>query len=131
MPLSRISTKSGSSPPVRGARRDLSDLLRGQGLIPARAGSTLDIVSIVTLAGAHPRPCGEHGGRGLSVTDLAGSSPPVRGAQIRLSCSELIGGLIPARAGSTVIHHWGNDGQRAHPRPCGEHPYSALPYSPG
>ena len=50
-----------------------------------------------------------------------GSSPPVRGARTNLGCDRGRYGLIPARAGSTILSldllvcSW------AHPRPCGEH----------
>ena len=51
----------GSSPPVRGARRNESLSSHCAGLIPARAGSTESISAMNKHIGAHPRPCGEHG----------------------------------------------------------------------
>ena len=119
--LSLPITPSGSSPPVRGARHPDRQLLQPRGLIPARAGSTVGRCGQGCGAWAHPRPCGEHE-RIWAVTGVdTGSSPPVRGA---LSIVELLifaFGLIPARAGSTILSldllvcSW------AHPRPCGEH----------
>ena len=50
---------------------------------------------------AHPRPCGEH----VTAVPLhglnQGSSPPVRGALHEAVRAFGVGGLIPARAGST------------------------------
>ena len=50
-----------------------------------------------------------------------GSSPPVRGALIRLVEQGAQQGLIPARAGSTHPLQGVGHLSRAHPRPCGEH----------
>ena len=91
------------------------------GLIPARAGSTSCVLSEGAGAGAHPRPCGEHGFGAAFLGFTLGSSPPVRGARHDGAPLMVCSGLIPARAGSTrnATHRWGN--RRAHPRPCGEH----------
>ena len=52
------------------------------GLIPARAGSTPLVVSRSLVVRAHPRPCGEHSVRVFRCAEIAGSSPPVRGAPV-------------------------------------------------
>ena len=112
----------GSSPPVRGAPAHLTDHDIRRGLIPARAGSTGPCSVVPGASWAHPRPCGEH----VSVVHCAGaaggSSPPVRGAHEGASCEDQVGGLIPARAGSTPARSCCGCRPRAHPRPCGEHP---------
>ena len=94
------SVQAGSSPPVRGARRQIVSENPHQGLIPARAGSTKFLARLMTDCGAHPRPCGEH----------------------RESCHLYrLEGLIPARAGSTSAEVETPAATGAHPRPCGEH----------
>ena len=55
-----ISSVLGSSPPVRGAPGIQAYLHAAPGLIPARAGSTLNRHPALGLVRAHPRPCGEH-----------------------------------------------------------------------
>ena len=51
---------------------------------------------------AHPRPCGEHPNVEWLPPTIEGSSPPVRGALLDDVFFFDEGGLIPARAGSTV-----------------------------
>ncbi len=52
---------------------------------------------------------------------LLGSSPPVRGAHGDRDTRKHHGGLIPARAGSTMSCSAPPIRFGAHPRPCGEH----------
>ena len=92
----------GSSPPVRGAPPAWSDPQNYRGLIPARAGSTRPSGRRSSPLRAHPRPCGEHVSLVLASASDRGSSPPVRGAHAHQIGSLRLGGLIPARAGSTL-----------------------------
>ena len=70
---------SGSSPHVRG-KRHASRLRPGfHGLIPARAGKTLDDALGGVAGGAHPRACGENCPVACPGGTSAGSSPRVRG----------------------------------------------------
>ena len=73
--------ETGSSPRMRGARRNHEQADRQAGIIPAHAGSTLSASSFMAVRPDHPRACGEHEAR----TDLAaireGSSPRMRGAR--------------------------------------------------
>ena len=92
---------SGSSPHVRGARKD-SPLRRcHSGIIPACAGSTLTLAVSRSRARDHPRMCGEHIGYDSLDPGSMGSSPHVRGALTVWDKPEYIGGIIPACAGST------------------------------
>ena len=94
--------KAGSSPHVRGARGLL--LPRGivhRGIIPACAGSTLDLIDTATGNRDHPRMCGEHA---TPRTDTPDST-----------------GIIPACAGSTSVCFLGKFLVGDHPRMCGEH----------
>ena len=91
----------GSSPHVRGAHHVRDLVGRVLGIIPACAGSTLDVVVQGKPGKDHPRMCGEHEFRtGKSLVN-SGSSPHVRGA--------------------LVIHHAPAPFMRDHPRMCGEH----------
>ena len=111
----------GSSPPVRGAPLWVLRSSTGSGLIPARAGSTVSRAGGEPGSGAHPRPCGEHLTISLSGETMLGSSPPVRGALSEVLLPTRGGGLIPARAGSTLLGVPSFGVVWAHPRPCGEH----------
>ena len=112
---------AGSSPPVRGAPAGDRSTRSDQGLIPARAGSTLARRCSRARLRAHPRPCGEHRAACVWKSRIMGSSPPVRGARVACVLLRLRRGLIPARAGSTPPSESENSPARAHPRPCGEH----------
>ena len=52
----------------------------GRRIIPADAGSTLSLFSWPSVAGDHPRRCGEHKQRTRKGQMEAGSSPQMRGA---------------------------------------------------
>ena len=68
-----------------------------------------------------PRECGEHSLTPVSVMPLLGSSPPVRGTH-HDRAHQLCGpGLIPARAGNTMISGAMAELSGAHPRSRGEH----------
>ena len=99
----------GSSPQVRGA--------------PSKH------IPFETPPGDHPRRCGEHINTSLRAGMAAGSSPQVRGAPELVQHRPVIGGIIPAGAGSTrgLGCRQGHVGD--HPRRCGEHTRRALPQS--
>ena len=69
----------GSSPRVRGKQRDRGQGVRAEGLIPACAGKTLDVLGAVLYWRAHPRVCGENIEAGDKASQDEGSSPRVRG----------------------------------------------------
>ena len=85
MPRSRMwSVTSGSSPRMRGAHRVPPRRFGRIGIIPADAGSTLACGWSWCGSWDHPRGCGEHL-LGLWVADvIEGSSPRMRGAQIKV-----------------------------------------------
>ena len=79
-PLCRCRSVPGSSPRVRGAGALLLCCGIHRGIIPARAGSSLDTLSRRHTKRDHPRACGEQVlALGRSVF-IRGSSPRVRGA---------------------------------------------------
>ena len=91
------------------------------GLIPARAGTTVFLISVPVMGWAHPRSRGDHCAvRPVPNVD-AGSSPLARGPHLEVKPAVSVYGLIPARAGTTNyvdITDW-NAG--AHPRSRGDH----------
>ena len=112
---------TGSSPHVRGARKD-SPLRRcHSGIIPACAGSTLTLAVSRSRARDHPRMCGEHPIQGKPARVGTGSSPHVRGALAQRHGTIVASGIIPACAGSTHGIHARSENFGDHPRMCGEH----------
>ncbi len=111
----------GSSPHMRGARRDGAALDVQVGIIPAYAGSTPSTRPSAPRAWDHPRICGEHK-RG-KVAELAGegSSPHMRGARHGAGVGHVGAGIIPAYAGSTARGRGCVACVWDHPRICGEH----------
>ena len=112
---------TGSSPHVRGARKD-SPLRRcHSGIIPACAGSTLTLAVSRSRARDHPRMCGEHSFPRACAPWSTGSSPHVRGAHGIHPQNLPTLGIIPACAGSTLSVYTPVKLTRDHPRMCGEH----------
>ena len=88
--------------------------------IPARAGNSKQLVSLVVILSVHPRTCGELSSSRRAPSVAIGSSPRVRGTPIMLL--NVIHGLrfIPARAGNSLPSYWGSSSEPVHPRACGE-----------
>ena len=121
----RVPPVKGSSPHVRGARWRRTRRPMMDGIIPACAGSTEDMIIKWHQAGDHPRMCGEHGLRDNILATSPGSSPHVRGARQSNARRIQTDGIIPACAGSTGKASSTQDSTRDHPRMCGEHLRSA------
>ena len=111
----------GSSPLVRGALPRSFLVARLSGIIPARAGSTVDNYNTLSLKVDHPRSCGEHSWSAFVYTPSSGSSPLVRGAPTTDFDVVYNTGIIPARAGSTSCLLVRRCDGEDHPRSCGEH----------
>ena len=94
-------TALGSSPHVRGALIQGIVLHCPLGIIPACAGSTASAATASDPRRDHPRMCGEHLVDGDRNRLGRGSSPHVRGAQDKRKHGIILGGIIPACAGST------------------------------
>ena len=124
------SNHQGSSPRMRGALGYGALSVHRDGIIPAYAGSTSTPRALSLGSRDHPRVCGEHWGTTRRVFPPRGSSPRMRGARARDWCHQLVRGIIPAYAGSTLriailCHQY-----RDHPRVCGEHPTHRYTVSP-
>ena len=99
--LECVFLEEGSSPHVRGALRLFRFPLDLTGIIPACAGSTASAATASDPRRDHPRMCGEHLVDGDRNRLGRGSSPHVRGAQDKRKHGIILGGIIPACAGST------------------------------
>ena len=117
--------QAGSSPRVRGKPYPPRRPRPREGLIPACAGKTRTAARRHEVDQAHPRVCGENAAIGSRLNFVAGSSPRVRGKQLRRFSPTLSAGLIPACAGKTCGRHAVRRGRSAHPRVCGENNYIA------
>ena len=91
----------GSSPRMRGALCRHHRDGRVVGIIPAYAGSTCRRLRRRTRCRDHPRVCGEHAFHTCAVDCAKGSSPRMRGAQVKPRNLVHVLGIIPAYAGST------------------------------
>jgi len=119
--VERVRLRAGSSPLARGTPYLGAHVLQARGLIPARAGNTNPANGQAEVEGAHPRSRGEHPVCKPLIIERHGSSPLARGTHIVLNLLRDFRGLIPARAGNTILSldllvcSW------AHPRSRGEH----------
>ena len=112
----------GSSPLARGGRHArLDELLRG-GLIPARAGRTLQGRGSPRCNWAHPRSRGADPWSNVGDKRGVGSSPLARGGLMLGVLMTHAPGLIPARAGRTSSSIASSMSARAHPRSRGADP---------
>ena len=93
---------TGSSPLARGTLRPVARDTCTVGLIPARAGNTVNRNGSLAPFRAHPRSRGEHQAGRLGNTLDLGSSPLARGTLFMDFYISVSWGLIPARAGNTT-----------------------------
>ena len=113
--------RKGSSPLARGTHLFRVGSVEVKGLIPARAGNTLQAHEPRSHRRAHPRSRGEHRSRLLDEFSRPGSSPLARGTLKLFGFFLTYRGLIPARAGNTPQRETAPHEQWAHPRSRGEH----------
>ena len=118
-----ITTAPGSSPLARGLRHQGVRRLRVAGIIPARAGFTPGRRWSASSRRDHPRSRGVYEGPWTAPVDVGdhprsrgvytrmsratawtmGSSPLARGLRPRRALPQQPGGIIPARAGFTLL----------------------------
>ena len=100
-PDSSTRSWAGSSPLARGLRRagQLNKIMGG--IIPARAGFTVDAIRSAYPYRDHPRSRGVYARRVSPSQPITGSSPLARGLRGVLRRSLAPEGIIPARAGFT------------------------------
>ena len=98
----------GSSPRVRGKLDLVATLTRADRIIPARAGQTDTVRTIIYVVADHPRACG--------------ANPLLR----HLVCVRIR--IIPARAGQTRACRCRLCCRPDHPRACGANVHAGSPY---
>ena len=116
----------GSSPHARGTPT-LTACTRGLcGIIPACAGNTSKLTSLLEGYKDHPRMRGEHCCFSPGISGVPGSSPHARGTQIYgVRCAPMLG-IIPACAGNTHARTCARLRAKDHPRMRGEHSGNAY-----
>ena len=118
----------GSSPRMRGTHDVPWHNRRYGGIIPAYAGNTPRPDPWTGFPGDHPRVCGEHQSSVVNRIVNGGSSPRMRGTQVRRAFAGAPPGIIPAYAGNTLRGRSRPQPAGDHPRVCGEHcRWSAVP----
>ena len=110
----------GSSPLARGKPVSGRVARRSERLIPARAGKTPIPTGTSRAHSAHPRSRGENCCPGLDGRATRGSSPLARGKLTIRHHLNGGAGLIPARAGKTLVFSSTANHPWAHPRSRGE-----------
>ena len=111
----------GSSPRGRGTPTRVKPLQLSGRFIPAWAGNTYYLFSILIPKAVHPRVGGEHCGTIRLIGCSAGSSPRGRGTRPRAALASRIAGFIPAWAGNTCPWPLSHGSRPVHPRVGGEH----------
>ena len=92
---------AGSSPLTRGKLLVGGLVDAGAGLIPAHAGKTLSVMSVMGVCPAHPRSRGENTANPCATHLSTGSSPLTRGKHTLWLGPAGTDRLIPAHAGKT------------------------------
>ena len=113
------SPSNGSSPLARGLRQPDPQQEQGSGIIPARAGFTLQSGRGRRIQGDHPRSRGVYGAHEQGCGAVGGSSPLARGLRIAEAVRLTLTGIIPARAGFTGLEALSIRGKLDHPRSRG------------
>ncbi len=113
----------GSSPLARGLRPPASWWTCTARIIPARAGFTKTMAAASGAASDHPRSRGVYPRVGGTSRSRAGSSPLARGLRILVVPLGWFCGIIPARAGFTMMHS-------TQTHSCADHPRSRGVYRP-
>ena len=91
----------GSSPLARGLPQTVPKLTDRSGIIPARAGFTLELANATRRGEDHPRSRGVYGGEAGGGGFVGGSSPLARGLLFSRRWIPRARWIIPARAGFT------------------------------
>ena len=113
------SQDAGSSPRVRGKRKEGTSIMASCRIIPARAGQTSRRPASAGCRSDHPRACGANGCALCEIFPMVGSSPRVRGKRMDTLAGRQPVRIIPARAGQTATSNLTANGASDHPRACG------------
>ena len=108
---------TGSPPPMRGKvnkRRILQCNLR---ITPAHAGKSRRLCVYHRTVQDHPRPCGEKKELGMTIDELVGSPPPMRGKDYQILGGHGLKRITPAHAGKRPRRRRGLSTIRGSPPP--------------
>ena len=114
----------GTSPRMRGKRSFTLLSSEGSRNIPAYAGKTSKGSFSPSAASEHPRVCGENNGGGYTKVRPGGTSPRMRGKQLRIHSAKKRARNIPAYAGKTTAPASTSRKLLEHPRVCGENAHA-------
>ena len=89
-------------------------------ITPAPAGKTRIHSPVHPLKKDHPRTCGENLQTLMKIKWLAGSPPHLRGKRSEKQIAWAEDRITPAPAGKTITLNRFQNGNRDHPRTCGE-----------
>ena len=115
-----LSVTGGSSPRMRGTGRPCGAHHVDIRFIPAHAGNRRTHLRSAANGPVHPRACGEQGATCLSLDGNFGSSPRMRGTELRAAWTRTRRRFIPAHAGNRRTTSSCAMDQAVHPRACGE-----------
>ena len=118
-PVSRPRARGGSSPLARGLPHRVGEDAGLAGIIPARAGFTVEERVGVGHVGDHPRSRGVYVTRQVRAVVVVGSSPLARGLRHADLGVDLGRRIIPARAGFTSRSARPSPDPSDHPRSRG------------
>ena len=99
---------------------------RGFGITPAYAGKSRGCPAACILRRDHPRVCGEKALLCLSLQQILGSPPRMRGKAFPSIKTILLMRITPAYAGKRYRNARSGQYQRDHPRVCGEKAFMAF-----
>ena len=111
---------------MRGSQPNTHEWPFTYGIIPAHAGLTTVRTLPTRTPRDHPRACGAHNNNMWYEKAVRGSSPRMRGSQLREQCDAVALGIIPAHAGLTTTMKFLWVLTRDHPRACGAHQKQAI-----
>ncbi len=120
----RMSAKrmaKGSPPHVRGPHLGNPDGHVHIRITPACAGTTSRWRDSDGIGRDHPRMCGDHEAQCYKALRDEGSPPHVRGPLHLFPVENKVVGITPACAGTTQPVYLLDDGDKDHPRMCGDH----------
>ena len=119
--MAQRTTRSGSSPRMRGSPGRWWGHRTADGIIPAHAGLTHPFQADSRTVRDHPRACGAHFPSPHGKASVSGSSPRMRGSPQFINGYFSHPGIIPAHAGLTLFFWSFWSFTRDHPRACGAH----------
>ena len=94
--------RGGSSPRMRGTVHARRQVVSAHRFIPAHAGNRRGVITGHHASPVHPRACGEQGKYLSRAPAIGGSSPRMRGTDVRIADVAQFRRFIPAHAGNSL-----------------------------